>query len=227
MERIMWAEGRQFTNEEKSRNKAYQEGFYIFGGVDSRGQTLNDLWLVKPIYTANSKQISPSTYEYVEPDSENIKLSLKMVKMKSSSGQPPYPRINASMAHVGLKSSGHQLLVVYGGRNDRIFDSTGNVALNDVCIYNCNLETWEPLAMFGQLPCSRWSHSMLALNGSQSAYEGVIIFGGVNLKSYCKSKFYQFTLGSKKDSKKVQNNVASSKSLRAPESEAVSASSRG
>ena len=68
---------------------------------------------------------------------------------------------------------------------------------------------------------------MLTLSSTQSAYEGIIIFGGVNLKSYCKSRFYQFTLGNKKDSKKAQNNVASSNSLRLPESEAASASSRG
>ena len=68
---------------------------------------------------------------------------------------------------------------------------------------------------------------MLTLSSTQSAYEGIIIFGGVNLKSYCKSRFYQFTLGNKKDSKKAQSNVASSNSLRLPESEAVSVSSRG
>ena len=44
---------------------------------------------------------------------------------------------------------------------------------------------------------------MLALSGTQSAYEGVVIFGGVNLKSYCKSKLYQFTLSNKKESRKV------------------------
>ena len=81
----MWAEGRQFTAEDQEKNKHYQEGFYIFGGVDSKGQILNDLWLVKPIYSANSKQISATTYEYSEPIS-SVKLSLKMVKMKSKTG---------------------------------------------------------------------------------------------------------------------------------------------
>ena len=102
------------------------------------------------------------------------------------------------MVHINIKHSGHQLLVLYGGRNDRIYDSTGNVALNDICVYNCNLMAWEPLAMFNQMPCSRWSHTMIPLTSTQSYHEGFIVFGGVNLKAYCKSKFYTFTFSHKK-----------------------------
>ena len=52
--------------------------------------------------------------------------------------------------------------------------------------------------MFNQMPCSRWSHTMIPLSSTQSYHEGFILFGGVNLKAYCKSKFYTFTFSHKK-----------------------------
>lgn len=122
------------------------------------------------------------------------------------------------MVHLSIKHSGHQLLVIYGGRNDRIYDSTGNVALNDICVYNCNLMAWEPLAMFNQMPCSRWSHTMIPLSSTQSYHEGFILFGGVNLKAYCKSKFYTFTFSHKKVVEEVkQANVFEYKRSSEPE----------
>ena len=89
-------------------------------------------------------------------------------------------------------------MVIYGGRNDKIFDSTGNVALNDICVFNCNQVSWEPLAMFGQMPCSRWSHTMIPQSSTQAYHEGFILFGGVNLKAYCRSNFFTFSFSHKK-----------------------------
>ena len=92
------------------------------------------------------------------------------------------------MVHLNIKSTGHQLLVIYGGRNDKIYESTGSVALNDVCIYNINLCQWEALAMFGQLPMSRWKHAMVATTDEiSSVSNGFMIFGGTNLSCYCRS----------------------------------------
>ena len=54
------------------------------------------------------------------------------------------------MVHLPASKSGQQLLVIYGGRNDRIFEQTGGVGLSDINIYNINLNQWEALAMFGQ-----------------------------------------------------------------------------
>lgn len=70
--------------------------------------------------------------------------------------------------------------MIYGGRNDRIYEHTGGVAMNDICIFNINLNQWETLAIFGQLPLGRWKHSMIAMNQRDEA-EGIMIFGGVNL----------------------------------------------
>ena len=46
------------------------------------------------------------------------------------------------MVHLKLKQSGTQLLVVYGGRNDNIYEWTGSMTLNDICIYNINKSKW-------------------------------------------------------------------------------------
>ena len=39
---------------------------------------------------------------------------------------------------------------------------------------------------------------MVAQSSTMTFYESFIIFGGVNLKAYCKSDFYTFSLGHKK-----------------------------
>ena len=45
------------------------------------------------------------------------------------------------------------------------------------------------------MPCSRWSHCFtLNRGGNSGATDGFLIFGGVNLKNYCKSRVYQFQI---------------------------------
>ena len=84
------------------------------------------------------------------------------------------------------------LLVIYGGRNDGIFASTKNVALNDICIFNVNHRQWVSLAMYGIPPSSRWSHFMVP--NRRYNPDGVVIFGGVSLKNYCKSRLHSFQI---------------------------------
>ena len=106
------------------------------------------------------------------------------------------------MVHINHKKTGHQLLVIYGGRNDKIYEHTGSAALNDICIYNINLRMWEAVAMIGQLPMSRWNHSMVAQNDEMSmSREGFMIFGGTNLSCVCTSKIFTFDLVGKKQKK--------------------------
>lgn len=85
-------------------------------------------------------------------------------------------------------------MVLFGGRNERMYNYTGNVGLNDVCIFNINLNQWEALAIFGQMPLSRWKHSVVADNER----EGIMVFGGFNLRQHCRSKIYTFSLIKKK-----------------------------
>ena len=45
------------------------------------------------------------------------------------------------------------------------------------------------------MPCSRWSHFMTQVRGDNHDGEnGFLMFGGVNLKSYCRSVIWNFTL---------------------------------
>lgn len=89
----------------------------------------------------------------------------------------------------------HYHLVIYGGRNDTLYSRTSNVALNDICMLNVNKLEWITIAMYGQMPCSRWSHCFTAnRGGSSGATDGFLVFGGVNLKNYCKSSLYQFQI---------------------------------
>lgn len=62
-----------------------------------------------------------------------------MKKITDYSGQAPCPRYSAQMIHLSLKRSGHHLLVLFGGRNDKIYELTGSMTLNDICIFNINL----------------------------------------------------------------------------------------
>ena len=71
------------------------------------------------------------------------------------------------------------------------------MALNDICLFNLHRLEWVALAMYGQMPCSRWSHCFSLNHGtgtssSSGGIDGFLIFGGVNLKNYCKSRIFQF-----------------------------------
>jgi hypothetical protein len=81
-----------------------------------------------------------------------------------------------------------------------IFPRTNNVALNDICVYNLANNEWEPLVMFGQMPCSRWGHTAVGSADYKDLPPGwdhplkdtLFIFGGISLNSYCRSKVYSF-----------------------------------
>ena len=124
-------------------------------------EKLNDLWLIKPEHYTNKRMIHEKTYKYTRKDPE---LTLNVQQITNIAGQPPCPRSGATMIHLNIKKAGHQMLVIYGGRNDKIFEYTRSVALNDICMFNINLKQWETLAIFGQLPMSRWKHSMVAMS---------------------------------------------------------------
>jgi len=58
-----------------------------------------------------------------------------------------------------------------------------------------NRQEWQALAMYGDVPCSRWSHCF-TMNGGEGTgnRDGFLVFGGVNLRNYCRSKVYQFQI---------------------------------
>lgn len=78
----------------------YQEGFYIFGGMDERGVLHNDLWLAVPDYDYNRYMIAAVDHDYVG----NKKLGLTLRKLQNYSGMAPCPRSQFQM--ITLKSAG-------------------------------------------------------------------------------------------------------------------------
>ena len=76
-----------------------------------------------------------------------------------------------------------------GGRNDAIFPIIKNVALNDLHIYDVASNRWCTLAMYGDIPSSRWGHRIIANDNK------IMLFGGMNLGSYCESVLYDIHIG--------------------------------
>ena len=72
-----------------------------------------------------------------------------------------------------------------------MYKTLGNIALNDICLFNTQSFEWETLAMYGQTPISRWNHSLIAVNESK-----LIIFGGLNMNTYMNSSnLWVFEIG--------------------------------
>lgn len=182
--RMMWIKKREFSSQEKAEKKNLSEGFYLFGGVDPKGNLKNDIFLIEPFYFENQKVLSLATGEYAVHPYINL-MQQRIVDFK---GKPPCPRIQHSAT--SFKNwDNHFFLVIYGGRNDSIYQNVQNVALNDLCMFNVNTREWIAIGIYGQMPCSRWSCT-ISSNGFSRGNDGFLILGGVNLKNYCKTKLY-------------------------------------
>ena len=79
--------------------------------------------------------------------------------------------------------------MIYAGRHDGIFPMIKNVALNDLHIYDCKLNRWAAVAMYGDIPGSRWGHRIVANDNK------IVLFGGMNLSTYCESVLYDIHIG--------------------------------
>lgn len=79
-------------------------------------------------------------------------------------------------------------LVIFGGRNDEIFPVIKSVALNDLHIYDVATNSWLALAIYGDIPTSRWGHKLAANQ------DKIMLFGGMNLSSYSESVVYDIKI---------------------------------
>ena len=70
-----------------------------------------------------------------------------------------------------------EYLVIHGGRNDHIYQTVKNIGLNDIHLYNISANSWMALAIYDQIPNSRWGH----VAWSDPVRKRIIIFGGMNL----------------------------------------------
>eukprot|EP00347_Sterkiella_histriomuscorum_P014797 403359488 len=155
--KAIWKQRRQFSDEENQSGFNFNEGIYLFGGVNQKGELQNDLWFIEPYYKESAQILTPDTFDYLDKPTLSIYF-------------------------------GNHYLIIYGGRNDNIFKQTQNVALNDLCMFSINTQEWITVANYGQLPVSRWGASIIQ---SDEQNGKIIMFGGINLKSYCKARIYQ------------------------------------
>ncbi len=129
----------------------------MFGGRDELGPK-NKLYVLR---------VGQKPCEWIEPNVE---------------GRAPMARYGHSITHYPEKN----ILILFGGRNDDNYISTGESYLNDVWIL-----TLDRLAWFqwdredrGAPPVPRYSHCAVALGTS------VIVFGGLSEDNYCRSDIY-------------------------------------
>jgi hypothetical protein len=86
-------------------------------------------------------------------------------------------------------------LLIYGGRNDNLYKQlNGNVALNDLHLFDLQKLQWITVALFlhaevgPTLPMSRWGHTLVSRDESSGGVGSgtrILLLGGMNSKSYC------------------------------------------
>mmetsp|Transcript_11516 Transcript_11516/g.8016 ORF Transcript_11516/g.8016 Transcript_11516/m.8016 type:complete len:87 (+) Transcript_11516:771-1031(+) len=81
---------------------------------------------------------------------------MAMLKVANISGKPPVARCMHSACGF------NKYLIIHGGRNDDLFPQIGNSALNDLHLYNIQSNSWTTLAMYGEVPSSRWGHCLVS-----------------------------------------------------------------
>jgi len=122
-------------------------GFYLFGGLGEDNDPLNDLWHLK--LTAGKLQ-----WAEIHP-----------------LGTAPVPRHSHSAVFL------NQIIVIYGGRNDRNVQ-TSNGSLGDVVVLRLEALRWDHVNVAGQVPSNRWGHAAVGL-GSK-----LYILGGLNYANF-------------------------------------------
>ena len=176
--RLMWATSLQ---ELVKKPTLTEQGMYMFGGINQDGNQTDDLYWITPDIKNNSKCISNKLGEY---KGANVKPELKMLaKRINAEGRGPIARAQHSATFFKKQ------LVIYGGRNDAVFPTIKNVALNDLHIYEVESNKWSAIAMYGDIPGSRWGHKLVANENK------IMLFGGMNLTSYCESVLYDIHIG--------------------------------
>ena len=189
----------------KVKKKPYfkNSGIFVFGGLKGHismldAQTLiarpairkpqNDLYLITPCYRRNMKYLTSQAANFKK--GVESKICFQVTKLEPE-GRPPLPRYGHAACFI------KNYLVIHGGRNDEVFSSLKNVALNDLHLYDINQNRWMAVAIYNAVPVSRWGHKMCAEQTPQSDYQSskLIIFGGINLKSFCDTSVYEIDFG--------------------------------
>ena len=89
-------------------------------------------------------------------------------------------------------------MAIFGGRNNNLYSEVeDNVALNDLHLNDLVRNTWVTVAIYGNIPLSRWGHQLFSCNTTSKLENKLFLFGGVNLHSYCNSTIFEFNFGKK------------------------------
>ena len=123
------------------------EGFYVFGGRNEKGDALSRLKLLR--YDQGGM-----TWTY-----------------PATKGLQPPARYGHSMVY--YPEGGY--LVIYGGRNDKLFQTQGSCCVNDINVLNLADLSWCTVSTFGEMNAeSRYAHAA-------DIYKGhLLIFGGLH-----------------------------------------------
>jgi len=156
-----------------------EHGFFMFGGINAAGFQTDDLFWIVPDFKTNAKTVN-KTGDFKGEKRPEVKLVARSLKPE---GRGPIARSQHSATF--FKNQ----LVIFGGRNEAIFPAIKNVALNDLHIYDVRSNRWSAIAMYGDIPGSRWGHKLVAND------QKIMLFGGMNLGSYCESVLYDFFIG--------------------------------
>lgn len=123
------------------------EGFYVFGGRNQKGEILDRLKLLR--YDQGGMAWTYPTTKGVRPE--------------------------ARYGHSMIYAPEAGCLMIYGGRNDKLFQEKGSFCLGDVKVLNLANLCWCSVSTFGDLNDTfRYAHSA-DLYGSQ-----MVIFGGLH-----------------------------------------------
>ena len=172
--RLMWA---CTVDELIKRPSVAEQGFYMFGGINEEGHHIDDLFWIAPDIKGNSKVIDKTHGEFKMKFNSRPEVKLIARRVRPE-GRGPIARAQHSATFF------RNQLVIFGGRNDAVFPSIKNVALNDLHIYDVALNRWSALALYGDILGSRWGHRLV------SNQNKIVLFGGMNLTSYCESVVY-------------------------------------
>ena len=145
-----------------AKQRITHEGLYFFGGKNTSGPT-NDLYILK---------IGQKPLIWEKP----------IIKTKL-----PPPRYNHSANFFPDRS----IMVVFGGRNDGIFEHYGTICMRDIWVFSAETLEWNEWInpeLPKRCPEGRYSHCSAVLGKS------ILIFGGLNDFSYCDVKLYEIDM---------------------------------
>ena len=129
-------------------------GFYLYGGKDQVGKCSSDIFYLS---------INNDIFMWTKIDAK---------------GRTPPSRYSHAAINI------NQRIFIFGGRSNNGGLNIGDYALGDLCVFNVINSTWESFDIKGNIPESRWGHSMSAYGTK------IYLFGGITHKKFMDNSLY-------------------------------------